>query len=409
MPEIAIGENIDDWMKRCVPASISEGYTYEQAQAMCMRKHEEFQKISNPELRSEGSPLPAPTININIGQFKLETKEIKDVEILHTGKFKGKEYTEKDLDMFIDNFKSKVSEPVLTIDHDESLTKKVANEFKVVALGYVSDLRRMGNKLIADFKQVPKLIAELIEAGPLKQRSIEFFKTFRDAQGKLYNNVLTGVTFFGNGIPAVAGMSDLMNFFKTKIPNGEQSDNVGEYSDEKESINFKSMEDDMDNVTMTKAEYETLLKFKTDAEKIQLKADDLEAQLETFKASEADLKAKLEVANKVVDEFSKFKADTLKSEAEGYIDSQINAKKLLPKFREMKVADYIRFKSDEKALEMFKDEIESRENVIPENYKDKGATPSVTVFKTMEEAQPEYDRLITSGKTHDEAMKLLNL
>jgi hypothetical protein len=343
-----------------------------------------------------------------LDKLKLETKEIKDVEIIHTGNFKGREYTDKDLDMFIENFNNKIVEPVLTIDHDPELTDKVSKEFKVSSLGYVDKLKRIGNRLYADFKQVPKLISDLIEAGTIKQRSIEFFKTFRTSAGKVLNNVLTGVTFFGNGIPAVSGMSDLMNFFKEDIAYSDIQSDAQKCDDETESINFK--ESEMDNVTIPKQEYETLLKIKAESEQAIKFKEDVAIQIEAFKTETESLKAKLEASNKISAEYEQYKTDQIKKEAEDYVTLQINSKKLLPKFKDYKVSEYINLKNDEKKLEIFKSEIESRPDMIPENYHDTSVnSASKEEFKTVENMQPEYDRLLKQGKTSAEAFDMLGI
>lgn len=415
MPEMITGESLEAWMQRCVPALISEGKEHAQAVAACSRMHEEFQKITNPEMRETTSVQSgAPVININLGNFKLETKQIKDVEIMRTGRFKGAEYTEKDLDQFIENFNNRIAEPVLTIDHDEKLTDNVAKEFKVAALGYVEKLKRVGDRLYADFRQVPKLIAELIEAGPLKQRSIEFFKVFKTSSGQTLKNVLTGVTFFGTGLPAVAGMSDLMQFFKDNKGNA-QADTVNDRNDDSVHVKIKFQEPTMKMIEIPEEEYQQLLAIKKEFDEMkkttadgQAKFKDVESELEKFKTENNSLKTELETVKKSAEEFEKFKAESAKKEAEGYIDAQIAAKKLLPKFRDFKVAEYLSFKDDSEKLQTFKDDIESRSDVIPGNYQE-STTPAAEQFKNVDEVGPAYDKLIAQGKTHAEALAALGV
>ena len=76
----------------------------------------------------------------------------------------------------------------------------------------------------------------------------------------------------------------------------------------------------------------------------------------------------------------------------------------------MKVADYIRLKADAPALELFKLEIEQREVVIPDNFKDVSVNASESEqFKTNEDVSPAYDKLIAQGKTHAEALEALGV
>ena len=126
----------------------------------------------------------------------IETAELKDVEILSVGNWTGNrkaQVTSSDLDQMVEHFKSGVAEPSLTIDHNDGYTDKVKNFLKVSALGWVNKLWRKGDRLMADFNQVPKQIAELIKAGTLKKRSVEFFPKDEPylVNGKKIPNVLT--------------------------------------------------------------------------------------------------------------------------------------------------------------------------------------------------------------------------
>jgi hypothetical protein len=418
MQELLTGETLEAWNQRCVPSLIAEGKGYDEALSQCTLMHEEFQKVTDPELREVSKVGQeteiAPIININIGKFKLETKQIKNVEILKAGRYKGTDYTEKDLDLFVENFNNKIAEPTLTLDHDEKLTDSVSKEFKVAALGYVESLKRVGDKLYADFKQVPKLIAELIEAGPLKQRSVEFFKAFKTSSGTTLKNVLTGVTFFGSGLPAVAGMSDLMELFKENS-NGVNN-TVNDRSDESVHVKILFQEPQMEKIEISKDEYEKLLAIKKEYDAMKksepegkAKFKDIESELEKFKDENSSLKSELETAKKTTEEFEKFKADSAKKEAEDYIDSKIADKKLLPKFRDFKVAEYLTFKADAEKLTVFKEDIESRADVIPENYQDGSNGSSVETFKTNEDASTAFEKLINQGKTPTEAFKILGM
>lgn len=424
MPELITGEKQSDWMTRCVPQLIGEGKTHEQAVAQCMVMYDEFAKITDPVARGATPENPhgpvntsivnqdiqniPPVVNVNIGKFKLETKDIKDVEIMREGMFKGKAYGKKELEQFKTNFDNKILEAYVTIDHDPKMTEETKKALKVASLGWVESLavrfKDGVNRLVANFKQVPKLIAELIESGALKQKSIEFFKLL-PREGKIYENVLEGVTFFGTGIPAVNGLSDLVQLFKSEKRDAQSG---GVDGTEKDSIILFQEVPKMDQVTIAKAEYDELLKLKTSAQAVQEKFQESAAQVETFKTENATLKTKLETAEKSVAEFEKFKADSVKAEAEGFVDGIIKARKLAPKFRDMKVSEYVQFKADKAKLDLFKEEMESRAEIISGQLtNDKGAGIK-TEFKTVEEADAELDRLMKSGKSAAEAMDIIS-
>lgn len=143
----------------------------------------------------------------------MKTAEINNVEILATGKWSGSrkaEVTLKDLEEMVQNFDKKVVDPWITLDHNDGYTNKVKNFLKVASLGWVSKLWTEGNKLMANFKEVPAQIAKLIDAGTLKKRSVEYYPadTPYRVNGKDYKNLLTAVTFFGAGKPAVNSLAD---------------------------------------------------------------------------------------------------------------------------------------------------------------------------------------------------------
>jgi hypothetical protein len=77
------------------------------------------------------------------------------------------------------------------------------------AAGWVSSLKKVGNKLLASFVGVPKKIAELIEAGAYKKVSSEIYTAYEIA-GKKYGKALKAVSLLGADIPAVKTLNDIV-------------------------------------------------------------------------------------------------------------------------------------------------------------------------------------------------------
>jgi hypothetical protein len=300
--------------------------------------------------------------------FKLSVKELKDVEIFEAGIWKGKEYTIADIDEMIKNQKDGVVEPYLNLNHSKTQTEEGKRALKTSAMGWVKKLKRVGKKLLADFKQVPKLMAELIQAGSWKKRSIEVYRRgYEHANGKIYNNVLEAVTFHGgDGVPAVNTLADIANFYKLDMiklqadQNGEkdlidfQNDNweelkVGEIKiDQAEYDRLKSNQ-------RTEKDNDEIAKLKADKAEADKKAEDAEA-----KAAEAE-KEKEAAEKKVADS----EEAALKSEAEGFVDKIITDNKLLPKYKDMKVAEYMRLKKEDgETLKLFKEQMETSDKIM---------------------------------------------
>lgn len=299
-----------------------------------------------------------------MAEMKLETAEIKNVHIAHPGTFNGVLLDNDDLNEMVDNFNKKVNaDPFLTLNHDPKLTEKVKNTLKVVALGFISKLiRDKEGRLRADFKQVPLKVAELIESGQLKLRSIEFRKIF-ETGGKFFHNVLTGVTFFGADISAINGMLEDFEVV------GLKRDNSKDDKDETTTIIFE--EDRMEDIKIPKNEYDELVTFKSTH-------SSLEKNLETFKAETVTLKSENETLKKDVEESKKAnaelvtfkeqaekeKVETLKNDADKFIGAAIKDGKILPAHKEMYVNDFIAKSADEALFKMFKEDIDNRDKVI---------------------------------------------
>lgn len=388
MPTVRPEESKSQFIKRCVSIVLEEGNTQDKAVAICESYWKE-QGTKGERGGDRGGDRKRP-----LEKLKLEIVDIKNVEIMETGTWKGAKFDERDANEIIKNFEDKVAVPYVTLDHNPGLTKATKDFFKAMSLGFVDKLKFVGNKLIADFKQVPKLIAELINAGSLKNRSVEWWvKGFKHANGKTFNNVLQGVTYHGaNGLPAISTLADIPKFFKDY--------DVNEYKKSIEqgnlvSIEFQNInkEVNMPTIEIEKSEYEELLKSKVSIEKFKMDSDSKDKEVEMLKTDLTSKSEELVKLQSEKDELAKLKADidkreeiSLKKEADDYVQGIVDGQKLLPKFKEMKSAEYIRLKSDEDGLKLFKEELESRDKVV--NFAE--VTKNLKTDEKKEFKAPEY-------------------
>jgi hypothetical protein len=87
------------------------------------------------------------------------------------------------------------------------------------AVGWLEDLRVEGQKLLADIKQVPKIVAEVIEKGAYRTRSTELSRIERqDGSGKVYEWVVTGLAWLGGTMPAVRTLGDVVALYEGELP-----------------------------------------------------------------------------------------------------------------------------------------------------------------------------------------------
>lgn len=341
MPNRKAGESKNDFMKRCIPMVIDEGTAKDdkQAYAICMSKWEE-----KPEMMKD-----------------LETKELHGVHIFDAGNWKGKEYNVNDIDDAINNFNNRVGEPYINLNHDDKFTETMKEFMKVSGLGYVKKLWRDGKKLMADFTKVPKTIAELINAGALKQKSVEWYKNYNHANGNKYGNVLKAVSFFGgDGFPAISTLDDVVALYKNENPI-EQFNGTGEL----EVIETFKQEVVMDEKLLNAVQENGELKGKLSVLDVELKSKDAEISQLKNKLNEQSselikMKNETEQLEKLKADIEKQKAEVIKDEANKFADGLIASKKLLPKFKDFTVNQYTTFKNsgDENSLALFKEQLE---------------------------------------------------
>lgn len=294
---------------------------------------------------------------------RMDIASINGVDILEAGVWidasgRRVEIKETDIDEMIVNFNSGVREPVLNLDHNDKFTDKVKKALKVVGLGFVSSLRKNGKKLIADFKEVPVKLAELIQAGSLKKRSSEFFTKGYEAGGKVYDNVLTAVSFFGHDAPAI---NTLNNDFEVVFDALMQMDDHKLKNDtiEKTKILHKEKAK-MDTIEIKKEEYQELLKLKSANEVLETKLSTVNDENEGLKSKVEQLTADSQELTKFKAEAEKIEQENIKKEANDYIENAIKENHIQAKFKDHYLEQYAAFRSDEKKLATFKEEIDSR-------------------------------------------------
>ncbi|MBW3020779.1 hypothetical protein KY334_05760 [Candidatus Woesearchaeota archaeon] len=342
---------------------------------------------------------------------KIEPLNIMDIDIpLHVftvGTWNGVTVTEKDVDEMISNFQNKVAEGYVTVNHDDKLTALLAKTLKVMSLGNVKTMFRKGKDLFITLKRVPALIAQLINSGSMGKRSIEFYKNYKHGNGNIYKNVFRGITFHGaDGFPAISTLSDIPKLFKVEdleldiLNNEEESLDTlkqllpatcfkEEIEQDETQIVSLSLEElsninKEDNIKMKveilKTEYEELLSFKNqnenlikEKETVQSDITKLKTENDNLKTENDNLKTDVENSKKELEQYEALKTkiaednkNAIKNEAKGFIRKMVEEKKLKPKYEDQKIKDYIRYKNenDEEGLNLFKEDLETRDEII---------------------------------------------
>lgn len=151
----------------------------------------------------------------------LQTEDIRGVEILRTGKWHGTncppdgcEFTVNELDLLVQshNDTSGQHDSPVKLGHDKD--QKLLQEDGYPSAGWIKNLHRVGERLVADFVKVPKRIADLMRAGSLAKRSVEISRNF-DVAGTKHPLMLTAVALLGADLPAVNGLKDIEKLYQT--------------------------------------------------------------------------------------------------------------------------------------------------------------------------------------------------
>ncbi len=134
----------------------------------------------------------------------METMDIPNQEIFAAGTWNGDTYEVSDLDRMVEayqataeNYRPKIK---LTHDHPKGWP----------AVGYMDNIRRVGSKLMADFKGIPAKVFEAIQAKGYEGKSAEVLWNVV-VNGKKFPYLLKAVALLGVDMPAVQSISDLMS------------------------------------------------------------------------------------------------------------------------------------------------------------------------------------------------------
>lgn len=119
-----------------------------------------------------------------------------ELEIFRAGNYKDKgSFSESDLEQIANDYNPAHHEAPVTIDHQQSGP----------AFGWVSALRRKGDRLVARLRDLNEEFLKLLRSGAFKKRSIELYRKFSQT-GRPY---LRALTFLGARPPEVKGLADI--------------------------------------------------------------------------------------------------------------------------------------------------------------------------------------------------------
>lgn len=167
----------------------------------------------------------------------MKFKNFTNVDLFKVGTWtdskgrKGK-WTHKDIDDIVAGYvatKNDLHIP-LKLGHDEK--QRIVGDDEP-AIGWIENLKRVGDKLVGDFMNVPDKLASLIEKGAYRSRSSELSPEIEIGEKK-YRWLLTGVALLGGRLPAVSGLDDILALYSSEGLEHESTSEVVFYESEGE-------------------------------------------------------------------------------------------------------------------------------------------------------------------------------
>lgn len=145
-----------------------------------------------------------------------ELSELKNVNVMIpvTVADRGINYTVEHLAEMVKNgndlIKRKLHDAPGKLGHSED--QKFAEISGLPAIGWVTQFRLLGEKIFADFEDVPDMVAEAFQKGLYKKISPEIYDEFPDPEtGEDMGHVIRAVAFLGADVPQQKGLAAFMH------------------------------------------------------------------------------------------------------------------------------------------------------------------------------------------------------
>lgn len=243
-------------------------------------------------------------------------KDIKGVDIFAAGKWNGDEFTEKDLDAMVANFEKtkKHIPPFLKLGHDNEQALLKAEGLP--SAGWVEKIYRVGNKLKADFRDVPAKIYDLIEKGAYRKVSIELFQGLEILEQK-FNYLIGAVALLGAETPGVMVLDDILARYGLK----DYDKRIKSFTDGAESVKIYEYENETQKGGGVPDK--DLIDAKATIKDLEAKLEAASKDLAKFKKNDEKANKELEQAKKDLEQLQKDFAQSAQKLKETEIEKQV--------------------------------------------------------------------------------------
>jgi len=232
--------------------------------------------------------------------------------------------------------------------------------------GWITKLKRVGDKILVNIKEVPKVLYDLIKNGAYKRISSEILDNYNEpSTKKIYKKVLSAIAFLGADLPAVTNLKDIAALYdfdeNAKLIIYEKVENK-----QTEKVEKTRKEYIMPNgIKITEVEGKKYVAVE-DFEKLEKEKEAADKEKETAKGFKEKFEAEEKKAKEAQEKLDKTNEEKRAAEIKTFIDincSETNMR-FLPKQKEIMMA-LVESASDEKKIKFTAD---GKETEISQRY-----------------------------------------
>ena len=300
------------------------------------------------------------TMELAIWENYSQTYELKDVEVFGIGEWKGNKITGEDLDDIVNGTNEIIDKlkPKVKLGHDDK--QALLQRTGYPAGGWITKLKRAGDKILVDIKEVPKVLYQLIKNGAYKRISSEILDNYNEpSTKKVYKKVLSAIAFLGADLPAVTNLKDIAALYDS-----DKNANLIIYEKEEkkqtDKVNKTRKEYIMPNgIKITELEGKKYVAVE-DFEKLEKEKEAADKEKETAKGFKEKFEAEEKKSKESEEKLNKISKEKREAEIKTFVDDHCSEKdmRFLPKQKEVLMA-LVESTSDEKKIKFTVDNKET--------------------------------------------------
>lgn len=140
----------------------------------------------------------------------LQTVDIQDVPIFRVGEHKGRMWSDDIVDGFVRSTNRALEhmKPYVKLGHNPE--QKLADGYP--SLGWLYNLRKVGDTVFTDIRDVPKKLADIVKAKGYRRVSIELTPN-REIDGRKEPWLLKALAFLGADTPVIKTLDDIPGLY----------------------------------------------------------------------------------------------------------------------------------------------------------------------------------------------------